>query len=146
MTQPAEDVPPVLDASILKNLLLELDNDEGLWKIFVRNYVHLLPARIEKVRMNLTTGDLPGTTDGVLSLKTSSQMVGAVRLANLAELLQRDLPLDSGIADPALVLPRLAAAHYQSIKACSLHTAYLLQKHLEPAPGHSNDADPSQSP
>lgn len=146
MTQPPEDVPPVLDASVLENLLLELDDDEGLWKIFVRNYVHLLPARIEKIRLTLTTGDLPGATDVVLSLKTSSQMVGAIRLASLAELLQHGLPFDSGIADPALVLPRLAAAHYQSIKACSLHTAYLLQKHLEPTPRHGKDADPSQSP
>lgn len=136
MTLPADGLPPVLHPSVLENLLLELDEDEGVWKVFIRDYINLLPSRIERLRMALTTGDLPGATDAVLSLKTSSQMVGAQRLASLAELLQLALPQPSGTSDPAIALPRLAAAHYQALKACSLLTVQVLKRCL-----HSNRKD-----
>ena len=63
MTQPAGNIPPVLHPSVLETLLWELDEDEGVWAIFIRNYINLLPYRIERVRMTLTTADLTGATD-----------------------------------------------------------------------------------
>ena len=141
MTQPAGNIPPVLHPSVLETLLWELDEDEGVWAIFIRNYINLLPDRIERVRITLTTGDLTGATDAVLSLKTSSEMVGAARLAHHAELLQDALPLASGPTDPVTALPRLAAEHYQPLKTCSLHTVHLLKHYLDRNGRHGKRKD-----
>jgi len=78
-----DDRAPLLDSSVLLRLREELDGDEGVWKVFIQNFVNHLPARTEKLRLALTTGDSAGAMVAVLSLKTSSQMVGAERLAGL---------------------------------------------------------------
>ena len=60
-------------------------------KVFVGNFIECLPQRLSKLRLALTTGDLEGSVDAVLSLKTSSQMVGAERLAGLATNLESEI-------------------------------------------------------
>lgn len=121
---------PLLDPSVLDRLRADVDDDEAIWKVFVQNFITQLPDRTEKLRLTLTTGDLGGAIDAVLSLKTSSQMVGAQRLANLALDLERSLREDESRADPAVVLPHLAAAHLRRIKQCSRQTTYALQARL----------------
>ncbi len=121
---------PLLDPSVLDRLRDDLEDDEGIWKVFVQNFIAQLPARIEKLRLTLTTGDLKGAIDAVLSLKTSSQMVGAERLAGMALDLEKSLREEDSSADPADVLPHLAAAHLRRIKQCSKQTTYALQAHL----------------
>jgi histidine phosphotransfer protein HptB len=89
-----------------------------------------MPQRLQRVRLALTTGDLTGAMDAVLSLKTSSQMVGAERLAALALDLEQSLREEARTADPAMVLPRLAADHLRRIKQCAQRTIYVLEDHL----------------
>lgn len=122
---------PLLERSVLNRLREELDDDEGIWKVFVQNFIALLPQRLERIRQALTTGDASGSMDGVLSLKTSSQMVGAEQLACLAMNLEQDLRKDVRDVDPAIVLPRLAAAHFRELVLCSQRTTYALQAALE---------------
>ncbi|KRE74441.1 Hpt domain-containing protein [Arthrobacter sp. Soil762] len=121
---------PLLDQAVLDRLRTELDDDEGVWIVFVRNFIDYLPQRTEKLRLTLTTGDLAGALDAVLSLKTASQMVGAERLAELAMDLERSLRHETLDSEPARVLPRLAADHLTQIKRCARQTSYLLQKYL----------------
>lgn len=130
MVQPIDDARPLLDNTVLDRLRAELDHDEGIWKIFVQDFVAQLPGRIEKLRLGLTTGDPVGAMDAVLSLKTSSQMVGAERLAGLAIELERQLRMDNHDGGPDIVLPQLAAVHLTDIRKCMQQTTFLLQRHM----------------
>ncbi|WP_426987503.1 Hpt domain-containing protein [Pseudarthrobacter sp. Y6] len=121
---------PLLDQAVLERLRTELEEDDGVWKVFVQNFIEHLPHRTDKLRLTLTTGDLTGAMDAVLSLKTSSQMVGAERLAELAMDLERALRHESIDIEPARVLPRLAADRLRQIIRCARQTTYLLQKYL----------------
>ncbi|MEW1812473.1 Hpt domain-containing protein [Pseudarthrobacter phenanthrenivorans] len=121
---------PLLDGEVLDRLLDELDGDEGLWTIFVRDYLNHLPRRIERIRLTLTTGDGKGAMDAVLSLKTSSQMVGAERLAAHALALERSIREHALDTDPAMALAALAAITLRPIRACAEQTATLLNDHL----------------
>jgi HPt (histidine-containing phosphotransfer) domain-containing protein len=126
---------PLLDPSVLLRLREELDDDDdGVWKVFVQNFIAQLPERTERLRQTLTTGDLKGAMDAVLSLKTSSQMVGAERLAGLAMDLEQAIRSDTRDTDPYVALPQLAAAHLRRIKQCSRQTTYLLQAALKQKP------------
>ena len=121
---------PLLDPAVLDRLRTELDDDDGVWKMFVQNFIGHLPHRTEKVRLTLTTGDLSGAMDAVLSLKTSSQMVGAERLARLAMELERSLREEGIDVEAARILPRLAADRLRPIIRCARQTTYLLLKYL----------------
>lgn len=127
MTQPDESSRPLVDQSVLDRLRAELDEDEGYCTVFVANFMEYLPHRIGKLRLALTTGDLDGAIDAVLSLKTSSQMVGAERLAGLAMDLEVAIRDESRQADATVSLPHLAAAFLKPIDQCSRQTLHRLQ-------------------
>lgn len=135
MTEADGQSPPLLDQSVLERLRAELDDDDGVWRVFVQNFTARLPHRTDKLRLTLTTGDLPGALDAVLSLKTSSQMVGAERLAHLAMELERALRDEPAQSAPGRILPMLAADHLRQIRQCALQTAYLLRRYLHSRPG-----------
>ncbi|MCO4250430.1 Hpt domain-containing protein [Pseudarthrobacter raffinosi] len=130
MVQDDADAVPLLDPAVLDRLRTELEDDDGVWKVFVQNFIEHLPHRTEKLRLTLTTGDLAGAMDAVLSLKTSSQMVGAERLAGLAMELERALRHEGIDNEPARVLPRLAADRLRQIIRCARQTTNILQKYL----------------
>lgn len=118
---------PLLDRAALERLRDELD-DEDVCKSFVRNFIALLPDRAENVRRTLTKGDVPRALDAVLSLETSSQMVGAERLAELATDLERPLRAVAPQAGPASSWPRLAADNLARITKGGRQTTDLLLK------------------
>ncbi|TLM81718.1 Hpt domain-containing protein [Pseudarthrobacter sp. NamE2] len=118
---------PLLDPSVLERLRDGLDDDDDIWRVFVQNYIDELPLRIERIRHTLTTGDLPGAIDAALSLKSSSQMVGAERLAGNAFDLEQALRQDPATSDPGTALPLLAAAYLRRIRQCSKQTTYALR-------------------
>ncbi|WP_258804527.1 Hpt domain-containing protein [Pseudarthrobacter sp. NS4] len=129
MAKPDAKRLPLLDESVLKRLSANPD-DGGVWKVFIHNFLAHLPKRIEELRWALSTGDLTKALDAVHSLKTSSQMVGAEQLADLASKLELSIRDDSTRAEPAVTLPRLAAAHLRGIKHRSQRTTELLHAQL----------------
>lgn len=130
MPKPDNKPLPILDKSVLKKLCAASD-DGGLWKVFVQNFIAHLPQRIEKLRWALSTGDLTEALDAVRSLKTSSQMVGAEQLADLALNLELSINEDTNRTEPAVKLPRLAATHLRTIKHRSQWTTELLHAQLQ---------------
>ena len=127
MMQPDDAGRPLVDQSVLDRLREELDDDEGYCTVFVGNFIQLLPLRIGRLRLALTTGDLDGAVDAVLSLKTSSQMVGAERLAGLAMDLENEMRDEAARREAAVALPRLAATFLKPINQCSRQTLHRLQ-------------------
>ncbi|AUZ33732.1 Hpt domain-containing protein [Arthrobacter sp. PGP41] len=124
----ADDAPrPLVDQSVLDRLREELEEDEGYCRVFVGNFIEFLPHRIGRLRLALTTGDLEGSVDAVLSLKTASQMVGAERLASLAMELEGEIRTEAQEADVAVFLPRLAVAFLRRINHCSRQTMHRLE-------------------
>ncbi|TLM81495.1 Hpt domain-containing protein [Pseudarthrobacter sp. NamE2] len=129
----SDDAPrPLVDQSVLDRLRQELEEDEGYCKVFVGNFIECLPQRIGRLRLALTTGDLEDSVDAVLSLKTSSQMVGAERLAGLALDLEKEIRTEARQADVAVVLPKLAATYLRPINQCSRQTMHRLQAQCSP--------------
>ena len=127
MTPPDDSSRPLVDQSVLDRLRAELDEDEGYCTVFVGNFIEYLPHRIGRLRLALTTGDLDGAIDAVLSLKTASQMVGAERLAGLAMDLEGAIRDESRQADASVSLPHLAAAFLKPIDHCGRQTLHRLQ-------------------
>lgn len=118
---------PLVNQTVLNRLRAELAEDEGYCRVFIGNFIDYLPHRIGRLKLALTTGDLDGSVDAVLSLKTSSQMVGAERLAGLATALEREIRTEGLNADAAVVLPMLAASFLRPIRQCSRETKTSLQ-------------------
>jgi HPt (histidine-containing phosphotransfer) domain-containing protein len=124
----SDDAPrPLVDQSVLDRLREELEEEEGYSRVFVGNFIEYLPQWLARLRLALTTGDLDGSMDAVLSLKTSSQMVGAERLAGLALELENEIRAEARHADMTVALPRLAAAYLRPITQCSRQTTHRLQ-------------------
>ncbi|MBT2248097.1 Hpt domain-containing protein [Arthrobacter sp. BHU FT2] len=111
----------MVDPSVLERLRTELEDCAGYTQVFVANYVRCLPGRVERLRVALTTGDWAGSFDAVLSLKTTSQMVGAELLASLALELEAELR-SAASADPAVALPQIATRFLGPLNRCSTRT------------------------
>ena len=104
-----------LDRAALRSLSRALD-DDGFTRRFAGRYRELLPARVARIARSLQGHDVDLVLDAVLSLKVSSATVGAQELAELAELIERevrvfDLPAARTTADalPAAALRADAA-------------------------------------
>ncbi|MBT2550981.1 hypothetical protein [Arthrobacter sp. ISL-65] len=76
--EPGDDFP-VLDDGALQDL--KDDAGEAAAQAFIEDYLLLLLARGLKIFKTLRRGDPAERLDAVLSLRASSEMVGAVRLA-----------------------------------------------------------------
>lgn len=120
---------PLLDISVLARLREETDDDDGIWRIFVRNFIEQMPSRIEKLRSTLTSGDAHCALTTILSLRTSAQMVGARLLADVALDLEHEVRSAAAGPDPAGVLPSLAALYLRRI----VHSGQRTREHLEAA-------------
>ncbi len=91
-------VPPLVDPAALQDLGVQLD-DPGVAKDFARDYTKMWQQRYRSLASALAGSDEVAALDAVLSLKTSSEMVGGIRLARLAaELEQAVLGGDMGRA------------------------------------------------
>ncbi|MGA8791256.1 MAG: Hpt domain-containing protein [Paenarthrobacter sp.] len=81
----------MVDPAVLTRLREELQPDIGFCENFVQDYLALLSVRLDRLRRAVETMDHEAAMDAVLSLKTSSQMVGACRLGDLAGELEVEL-------------------------------------------------------
>lgn len=121
---------PLLDEFVVTRLDLELDGAGGIWRVFVQDFLAALPGRTEQLRQALTSGDARGAMVVVQGLRTSSQMVGAERLAGVALELEQLLRELARGTDAAGVLPQLAADQLPRIKRAAVQTEALLTSHL----------------
>ena len=87
----SEESVPVYDP--LK--LMELADEAGeiVAQRFINEYLALLPHRQDRILAKLALGDDETAMDAVLSLKTTSAMVGAVRLSGYCQHLQDQMAL-----------------------------------------------------
>ena len=81
---------PLISRDVLDALEQELE-DPDAYATYVRLNHGLWPARHQRLVEAIRTGDTTGAMDAVLSLKSSSQMIGAMQLAELALTVERAL-------------------------------------------------------
>ncbi|MGP0224880.1 Hpt domain-containing protein [Paenarthrobacter sp. NCHU4564] len=93
---------PILDLAEFQLLEDQLDNPR-IARDFARDFVRLWEARHQTLRTAVEHGDVPAALDAILSLRTSSAMVGGVRLAGLAGQMEEHINNgDLGQARPLL--------------------------------------------
>ncbi|MDQ0117339.1 HPt (histidine-containing phosphotransfer) domain-containing protein [Pseudarthrobacter defluvii] len=78
---------PLIDAAVLEELEDELAGS-GLAQRFARDYAAMWDLRLARLGTAVESQDEASALDAVISLKISSAMVGGLRLARLAELLE----------------------------------------------------------
>ncbi len=88
----------LVDPTVLTELQAELGGDQAIISTFIRNYAELLPWRVERLHHALEKLDIEDAMDAVLSLKTSSHMVGAICMSRLATELEISIRLLPGPA------------------------------------------------
>lgn len=93
MSEYDECTDAMVDLTVLAGLQAELGGDPAIIDAFVRNYVSLLPWRVSRLHRALDNVDIDDAMDAVLSLKTSSHMVGAVCMERLATELEISIRL-----------------------------------------------------
>ena len=86
-SQEAAGLLPLVDAAVLEELEDELAGS-GLAQRFARDYAAMWDQRCTRLAAAVDSQDSESALDAVISLKISSAMVGGVRLAKLAELLE----------------------------------------------------------
>lgn len=91
---------PLLDHTALAALLASLDHDQVALDGFIATFVKHWPERLRRAAEAIGTRDYAAIYDCALSIKVSSQMVGASRLATYGCELER--VVRSGRLDDAL--------------------------------------------
>jgi hypothetical protein len=129
--EPSSPDLPLLDRSRLKRLYEELDMDTAAWRNFVGNYIALLPHRVERLWSALSCGDFDEVMDAVLSLRTSSHMAGAVRMAAIALDLCRALRNHPRSLPPDGHLSVMVAVFGPQLRRCADATVLELEEHLQ---------------
>lgn len=110
--------PPLLDPSALRELGSQLDSP-AVAKGFARDYANMWDRRYQALAISLDSGDDAAALNAVLSLKTSSAMVGGVRLAELA----RELEDAIRVRDPdraRLLLHEVAESGTETVEELQL--------------------------
>ncbi|MDQ4501863.1 Hpt domain-containing protein [Sinomonas sp. ASV322] len=118
---PANDpssVLPLIDDGALH--LLAYDVGPEIAASFARDFARIWPRRRNALAQALGADDLPKAIDAALSLRTSSAMVGASRLAGLSEELERALRSE-GFAAAARLLPAVSDCGERTVRALVPH-------------------------
>jgi HPt (histidine-containing phosphotransfer) domain-containing protein len=87
MLQEPEELLPLVDARILEDLEEELNGSELALR-FARDYAAMWDQRYSRLALAVQNQDRASALDAIISLRITSAMVGGVRLARLAELLE----------------------------------------------------------
>ena len=87
ISQEAAGLLPLVDAAVLEELEDELAGS-GLAQRFARDYAAMWDQRYARLAAAVDQQDSASALDAVISLKITSAMVGGLRLAKLAELLE----------------------------------------------------------
>jgi HPt (histidine-containing phosphotransfer) domain-containing protein len=85
--QVPEELLPLVDATILEDLEDEVNGSELVLR-FARDYAAMWDKRYSRLALAVQNQDRASALDAIISLKITSTMVGGLRLARLAELLE----------------------------------------------------------
>ncbi len=108
-----DTTPPLVDPTALQELGSQLESP-AVAKGFARDYTNMWDRRYQSLASSLGSGDEAAALDAVLSLKTSSAMVGGVRLAGLARELEDAIRVRD--ADRArLLLQEVAESGHETV-------------------------------
>lgn len=106
---------PLLVPAVLEDMRSDFD-DPAVVNRFAHDFCSTLGGKIDRLDVRLRGGDAMGAADAVLSVTTSSAMVGAVRLTQAALRMQRLIAADD--LDEALhSLPLLRACAADTVAA-----------------------------
>lgn len=114
---------PLLSPGVLRQLQQELD-DVALCRDYIRSYVDLWCFRFQRLTSSVLAADHDAALDAVLSLKSSSLMVGASRLGYLASRLEQDIRWDR-CPEAAIALAPIGRCGNQTMAL--LRRRYLLE-------------------
>lgn len=78
------DEVPLVDPEVLRDLADKLES-QGIASRFASDYVDMWELRLSRLAAALQRNDFPAAVDAVISLRVASVMVGAARLAGLAQ-------------------------------------------------------------
>lgn len=99
---------PLLDLAVIQELDEEL-GESSLSRTFALDYASLWEQRRNRLARSLEREDVKAALDSVISLKVSSAMVGAVRLAHLAA--QLEAAVRKGYSQEMTTLLAVIALH-----------------------------------
>ena len=120
---PAAPSPALLvDPGALQDLGEQV-NSATVARGFARDYAQMWEQRYESLSASLARGDQAAALDAVLSVKTSSSMVGGLRLAQLAGELERLIRADK-LAEAAGRLGEVADRGRETVE--ELQFSYVL--------------------
>lgn len=123
MTHGIPETLPLVDSAVLADLEEQLDGTELALR-FARDYAAMWSQRCAKLAAAVKVQDMDAALDAVISLKITSAMVGGLRLARLAELLEsviRQGNFDHG----QILMKRVAEDGDQTVS--ELHATYILK-------------------
>ena len=115
---------PLIDVAVLAELEEELSGS-GLAQRFARDYAAMWDQRLSRLGAAVNSQDEDSALDAVISLKISSAMVGGMRLARLAELLEALIRQGDFVQGQALMA---GVAKDGARTVSELQSTYILEK------------------
>ena len=123
ISQEAAGLLPLVDDAVLEELEDELAGS-GLAQRFARDYAAMWDQRCARLAAAVHSHDMDSALDAAISLKISSAMVGGVRLAKLAELLET-LIRQGDFGQGQVLMERVAQDGGQTVS--ELQSTYILK-------------------
>ena len=123
LSQEAARLLPLVDAAVLEELEDELAGS-GLAQRFARDYAAMWDQRYSRLAAAVDNQDSDSALDAVISLKITSAMVGGLRLAKLAELLEAVIRLGD-FGQGQVLMERVALDGGQTVS--ELQATYILE-------------------
>ncbi|WP_028265298.1 Hpt domain-containing protein [Arthrobacter sp. MA-N2] len=114
---------PILDLAEFQLLEDQVDNPQ-IARSFAGDFAKLWGMRYEILAAAVGRGDVAGALDAILSLRTSSAMVGGVRLALLAGQLEEHIR-NGGLREAQPLLSDVADCGYATVQ--ELKDSYVLR-------------------
>ena len=118
-----EELLPLVDAGVLEDLEEELNGSELAIR-FARDYADMWDQRYSRLALAVDNQDRAAALDAIISLRITSAMVGGVRLARLAEVLESLIRQDDFRQGQAL-MERVAEHGGQTVS--ELQANYILK-------------------
>jgi HPt (histidine-containing phosphotransfer) domain-containing protein len=121
MPPDVDELLPLVDASILVDLEDQLNGSE-LAVRFAREYAAMWDQRYTRLAAAVKSEDRAAALDAIISLKITSAMVGGVRLARLAEILEKVIR-QGDFGQGQALMERVA--HHGDRTVSELHANYI---------------------